>query len=200
MDLKDIKDLNWKYSILINGKNYLVKENIERIISWIEKSNSGADGIDKYIYTFISFNMFYNYYALLSEGPKINLEINDKKKALKPIKKLLNDHQGFFKSIEGEINDFLLSCKNFEILIDKDKKDANKLMEQLKNSNNNKKKYSEINLLIFKMLYKIRCNLIHGEKENNYYQKELLGKSSVVLIKYLVKFINELATKYSLIE
>jgi hypothetical protein len=156
--------------------NMEFKDKLKRVVRWIEKSNSNDDSFDKFISLFIAFNMFYSLYALY-KNPKAVLEGNDKQNALATAE-LLNKID-FFDRNSRIIGDFSDKCQRF--IVEVSGKDAS---DQLKAQIDKEEKENVIDLS-FEMLYKIRCNLVHGEKEYHLSQGDLLGASSMLLRAYL---------------
>jgi len=166
--------------------NMEFKDKLRHVARWIEKSNSDTNSFDKFISLFIAFNMFYSLYALY-KNPKAHLETGDGKKALATIE-LLNKID-FFDHNAETLRNFSDKCQQF--IVEVNGKDvSDRLKAQI-----DKEEKQKVTYLSLQMLYKIRCNLVHGEKEYHLSQGELLGASSMLLRVYLGDLLSKFEEK-----
>jgi hypothetical protein len=162
-------------SIRVEGREFLIHDRIRRSVGWIKKSEKSKDSFDRYISLFISFNILYNLYAKV-KNPRTELIRGDYRRAQEAVK-LIRDHERVFNEVLSEINPFEKVCLNLNFRITVEHEDGVFRLQQLLDYGNS----SEILRHLLKMLYVIRCNLVHGEKGVDDRQSELLRVSSALL-------------------
>jgi len=169
------------------GEDLIIREKVKYIYEWIQKSNNEEDSFNSFISLFIAFNMFYNLYAL-SKNPRIKLEGGDMTRALDSIK-LLNK-ESFFDSNRSTISDFSKECEGFKVEVKLEGKSAKEDVSQKLSELVSKKDRETATKLSLDILYKTRCNLIHGEKQVNRSQENLLKSATVLLKAFLLEMLD----------
>jgi len=167
-----------------------IRVKVEHICEWVKKSNEDNDPFDKFISLFIAFNMFYNLYALYKD-PYTDLEHGDRDKALSTLELL--DKTAFFNQHRDQLSSLGLECEKFTVEVRTNRKKENVSMRLSELVNKNKKK--DATDLALKILYSIRCNLVHGEKGRDEPQKELLETATALLKVYLVDMLSSFKKK-----
>lgn len=178
----------------------LISPSLARITRWIKKSDRSKDEFDKYLAIFIAFNMFYNLWHKLRYPSKEEMYQSDSAKMQQTIN-LMNldenipiDRKDITKLMDILTRDRLL-CKIYKTIPDPSKPGKRKrildgLAQELLT------KYPENNertmCYLLKSLYKIRCNLVHGEKAYVDGQRRLLKQSTIILKRILVYLIDQL--------
>lgn len=156
-----------------------------KIEEWQTKARYESDPFNKYVSIFIAYNIFYNLYEK-TKHPSADLTYGDNKRAIATLF-LLTDADPLVHSIQSDLKDYTAIIPAFreeywpsrrarkKVAISKTLKEAIK--------EGDAKKVVE---MLLKWLYKVRCNLVHGEKSyNDEIQKRLLAKSSSLLDKVL---------------
>jgi hypothetical protein len=148
---------------------------IQKIREWQKKSKQEKDPFNKYISICISYNIFYNLFAK-TKDPSVDLTNGDSKRAVNTIE-LIIDADKLFKILQPDLEKYLQIIPAYreehwqKIPITKELKQAYK--------ENNAKKTID---LLLKWLYKVRCNLVHGDKGyQDDQQKMILEKSNLLL-------------------
>jgi hypothetical protein len=169
--------------------DFLLNPFIPRIKAWITKSDETNDAFDKYLALFISANMFYNLWAKI-KNPNIDYEdLGDRKKFMETIE--LIDFQSIPFS-KGDINELIEILIEESLIVEIKKKEnrrwvtdglaQEKLQENIDNN-------EQLTKYLWETLYKIRCNLVHGEKGYEQRQVRLLNKCSSLLKNILTNLI-----------
>lgn len=154
---------------------------LEKVEEWRNKAQSETDSFNKYLSIFIAYNIFYNLYKKTKE-PSADLTYGDRSRAIE-ILPLLDENQ----LVHSLKNDLLEYIAFIPIYRDEkwDKGDVVSINKALKESFEKEDKKRTMEMLL-KWLYKVRCNLVHGEKNyNDQRQKRLLAMSSSLLERVL---------------
>ncbi len=154
---------------------------LRKIEEWQEKAQHETDPFNRYVSAFTAYNIFYNLYEK-TRNPSANLDRGDKFRAIKIIA-LLNENE-LFQSLRDDLSEYVAF-----IPIYRDeywhKGDAIPINRALEEGVEKEDKRRTMEMLL-KWLYKVRCNLVHGEKNyNDENQKGLLKMSSSLLEKVL---------------
>lgn len=152
---------------------------LEKVEEWRNKAQSETDSFNKYLSVFIAHNILYNLYKK-TRDPSANLTYGDRWRAIE-ILPLLDENQ-LFQSLKNDLSEYI---PFIPIYRDEywDKGDAISINMELKESFEKKDQKRTMEMLL-KWLYKVRCNLVHGEKNyNDKKQRMLLQKSSLLLEK-----------------
>jgi hypothetical protein len=160
---------------------YLINPFTERIRQWISKSDTTTDAFDKYISLFIAFNMFYNLWNRVKNPEKKEIRENDGVKVMNVIELIEPSRFPISKEDIIKLTDILIEDRLVvEIYSWNNKKLVLEGFAQDLLCNNMQNNDKLIHYLI-KTLYKIRCNLVHGEKGYEERQLRLLNQSSKIL-------------------
>lgn len=172
------------------------KELLEKVKEWQTKAGSETDPFNKYVSLFTAYNIFYNLYAK-KKGTTQNVDFasGDSKRATDTISVI--DVDRLFLLIESDLKEYLSIIPVFREEYWKIKDVRVPISERLKKSFEAKDKAHTLDLLI-RWLYKVRCNLVHGEKSyQDIYQKRLLEISSALLDKILRHLVSRYKQIYS---
>jgi hypothetical protein len=168
--------MSWQDPQFILGKTY----------DWVAKSRNDTDPYDKYVSIFIAFNIFYNLNAK-TRKPLINLRFGDSERALK-VRRLLDAttvlmHLGH--SLDSYVDFVPVSSEEY---VDGRIPITDTLRQAYRRGD-----AEQAMEFLFRWLYRVRCNLFHGNKDFNVErQREMLRRSSVILDIIL----DELVSKY----
>lgn len=168
-------------------QNTRERELLEKIKEWQEKSRRESDPFNKYISIFIAYNIFYNLYGKI-KNPSADFTTNDKRRAISTLSLLTRPlRKKLFLSIKSDLEDYAMLIPIFREEYWPHVRSPNRvaISETLKRA----LKEDDANIaidMVVKWLYKVRCNLVHGEKSyKDTNQKKLLEKSSLLLSKIL---------------
>lgn len=173
-------------------REYLVSPFLRRINGWMEKANSTRDAFDKYVATFIAFNMFYNLWHKI-KNPTAKEKQPQEGIKLMGVLELVNFEDP--PNLTHLVDDLIKILEEDQLFVEiyewKNKKLeftglAQDVLTKHRGQNDKLMKY------ILKTLYKIRCNLVHGEKGYEDRQIRLLNKSSEILKVKLLYLINQI--------
>jgi len=154
---------------------------LTKIEEWEEKARNEEDSFNKYLSVFIAYNIFYNLHKK-TEDPLADLTYGDRLRAIEILPLL--DENGLFQSLEHEISAYIAFIPIYKNEY-WDKNDTVPINTSFEEAFQKKDKKTTIEMLL-KWLYKVRCNLVHGEKNyNDKDQKKLLKMSSSLLKKVL---------------
>ncbi len=167
------------------------RELLEKVKEWQTKADSETDPFNKYVSLFTAYNIFYNLYAKKKDmSPNTDFVFGDSKRDTDTIS--LIDVDQLFPLIESDLKEYLSIIPIFREEYWKMRNARVPISQRLKASFEAKNKAQAIDLLI-KWLYKVRCNLVHGEKSyHDTYQKRLLEISSV----FLDRILRHLVSRY----
>lgn len=166
---------------------------LERIEGWKEKAQSDDDQFNRFMSLWIAYNMIYCLYSKHVKPRESKIK-NDSKKAIR-MKNLISG--------SDELRQYLISvAPNLIDILNhfRDEKWGNDnitLKIHLENFYRNSN-YENLLDIYLKILYKIRCNLFHGEK--SYYsqrQHQLLELCSNILVRILSISINNFKSAYN---
>ena len=163
-----------------------------KIGEWQEKAQSENDPFNRYVSIFTAYNIFYNLYEK-TRNPSADLTYRDKRRAIK-ILALLNENQ-LFQSLKDDLSNYIAFIPIYR---DEywNKRDAIPINSALEQSFERGDKKRTIEMLL-KWLYKVRCNLVHGEKNyNDQQQRRLLEMSSSLLEKVLQHAVEQYQALY----
>lgn len=175
------------------------EELLEKIEEWRAKANSESDSFNKYISVFIAYNIFYNLYAKSkSANPQADFTQGDSKRAEATIS--LIEAGELFPLIESDLREYVTIIPIFrnEHWSTRNSPKRVAIAETLKESLHAKNAKRTIDMLI-KWLYKVRCNLVHGEKsyrDDN--QRKLLEMSTRLLDMILVHLVSRYKQKFGI--
>jgi hypothetical protein len=176
---------------ILKGRELLQeKELLQKVNEWQAKARRETDPFNKYVSVFIAYNIFYNLYARKKGGnSEKDYSKKDSHNATATISLVEADQ--LFKSIEPDLREYISLIPVFreEYWPWQDSPRRVPIAQTLKESFQAGDSRKTIDMLI-KWLYKVRCNLVHGEKSyKDNHQKRLLEKSSVLLDKMLKHMI-----------
>lgn len=164
---------------------------LERAEQWQEKANNQNNSFDRFISLWIAYNMVYGLYSK-KECPNESPMENEGGKAIR-IKKLIRDSEPLKQYLIQITPEFAEMLNIFRE--EHWKKDKISLREHLLNASK-KRSYEHLLDTILKLLYKIRCNLFHGQKELiSESQNRLLELCSNLLEIILQESINRFRAK-----
>ena len=162
------------------------EELLEKIEEWRVKANSESDPFNKYISVFIAYNIFYNLYAKRkNRTPQADFTRGDSKGATATISLIEADQ--LFPLIESDLEEYVKIIPVFieEYWPTRNSPKKVAIAKTLEESLHAKNAKRTIDMLI-KWLYKVRCNLVHGEKSyHDDNQRKLLETSTSLLDKIL---------------
>lgn len=162
------------------------KELLEKVDEWQAKATCETDPFNKYVSVFIAYNIFYNLYAKKKSGnSSVDFTQGDSKRATTTIS--LVEVDPLFKSVESDLKEYLSLIPVFrdEYWPKASSRKRVPISKTLKENFSAGNKKETIDLLI-KWLYKVRCNLVHGEKSyRDTNQRKLLEISTKLLDKIL---------------
>jgi hypothetical protein len=158
---------------------------LAKIDEWRAKADGDLDPFNKYVSLFIAYNVFYALYEKTRNAD----DFRDSEGAISTLD-LISDRTELFQEMESDIREYAQIIPVYEFREEywPTNKATNKIpiSQSLKQALNEKNANQAIEMLI-KWLYKVRCNLVHGEKNyNDASQRKLLSKSSSLLDKYLL--------------
>lgn len=166
------------------------KELLEKIDEWQVKAKSETDPFDKYVSMFIAYNIFYNLYAKKKSGNnKTDFSQRDSHRATATTSLIKADQ--LLVSLEPDLREYVSIIPVFrEEYWPRQNSSRNvPIAQTLKASFRDRDAENTIDLLI-KWLYKVRCNLVHGEKSyKDGNQRRLLEISTKLLDKILTYLV-----------
>lgn len=175
------------------------RELLEKVIEWQAKASSESDPFNKYVSMFIAYNVFYNLYAKKkSENPNVDFAFRDNERAADTM--TLVEPNQLFPSLEADLEEYLSIIPVFrEEHWSKPNSLAKVPISQaLKKNFDAGNKKETIDMLI-KWLYKVRCNLVHGEKSyNDPSQRKLLETSAKLLSEILRHLVSRYKQTYGI--
>jgi len=127
---------------------------------------------------FVAYNILYNLYARI-KNPSVDLSTNDKNRSVK-VHELINGPRQFIHGNDEDINSFINLLREFreEKWIRNSTETINDSLERSYINRN----YKLVIRDVLRMLYKLRCNMFHGEKDMNApNQYELIEVSNKLL-------------------
>jgi len=151
-----------------------------KIDEWRRKAILEEDSFNKYISIFIAYNIFYNLYEK-TRNPSVDLTNGDSRRAIATLD--LVDTTRLFQGLRTDIEDYAAIIPAFreEFWPKKGSRERIAISMALKSALKEENAEMAIEMLL-KWLYKVRCNLIHGEKNyDDKIQEKLLAKSSLLL-------------------
>jgi hypothetical protein len=162
------------------------KELLEKVDEWQAKARSDTDPFNKYVSIFIAYNIFYNLYAKKkSAGAYADYSGRDSHNAIATIS--LTKPDQLLKSLGPDLREYLsiIPVFNEEYWPKQSSSRSVPIARTLKASFCDGDAWNTVDLLI-KWLYKVRCNLVHGEKSyKDENQRSLLEISTGLLDKIL---------------
>lgn len=159
-------------------------ELLEKVEEWQNKAKRETDPFNKYVSIFTAYNIFYNLYAK-SRSSNIDFSQGDSRRATDTI--ALVETEQLFESLKTDLKEYLSTIPVFreEYWPRPNSRNRIPLSQTLRESFEAGNKNETIDLLI-KWLYKVRCNLVHGEKSyHDDNQRKLLEISTKLLDKIL---------------
>lgn len=174
------------------------KELLEKVDEWQTKANSESDPFNKYVSIFIAYNIFYNLYARKSGKFQADFARSDRKRATATISLVKTDE--LFPLVESNLKEYITIIPVFreECWPTQNSPKRVPISKMLKESFHAGNLKRTIDMLI-KWLYKVRCNLVHGEKsyrDDN--QKKLLEISTKLLDEILRHLISRYKQTYGI--
>jgi hypothetical protein len=154
---------------------------LKKIEEWKRKASHENDPFDKYLSIFIAYNIFYNLFKK-TEEPSADLTFGDSERAIET--QALVANEDLFQTLKPELKDYLGL-----IFVYREeywgRAERVPISQTLREAFNHDDAKTSIEMLL-KWLYKVRCNLIHGEKNyDDKKQKKLLKHSSSLLERVL---------------
>jgi hypothetical protein len=174
---------------------------LQKVKEWKEKANSESDPFDKYLSMFIAYNIFYNLYERKrTNDMEIDFSDGDSRRAIDVVQ--LTNPTELFDEISNELGLYLKIIPVFreeywprKIL--RDGSQGLPIADSLKVAFRENAK-NEVVELLFKWLYKIRCNLVHGVKSyKDTDQGKLLRMSSQLLDRILDHLLARYEEKFN---
>lgn len=167
-----------------------------KIEEWQTKARCESDPFNKYVSIFIAYNIFYNLYEK-TKHPSADLTYGDNKRAIATLS-LLRDVDKLLDSVQPDLKEYIQIIPVFreEYWPSRHARKKVAISRTLKEAIEKGQAQRAVEMLL-KWLYKVRCNLVHGEKGyNNEAQKRLLAKSSLLLDKVLQHLIESYRQVY----
>lgn len=151
---------------------------LRKIEEWEIKAQNENDPFNKHLSIFIAYNIFYNLYKK-SDYPDADLSRGDSKRAIATLALMKKDE--LFNTLKLDINRYLGIIPAYR----EEYWDHVKISEALLEAYERQDTRQSLGLLL-KMLYKVRCNLVLGEKNyDDKLQKSLLPMSSLLMEKIM---------------
>lgn len=183
--LSDSKNMKNNNSIknfknkFVEQKSFIARWN-DKADSYAGKKNDLASTFDEFVTRFIVYNVLYN---LCAEKLIYGKKVGDKKKATEAIFDVLQRKSAHLLSVMApdieKLNNII--SENGYIIDTDGPANNNVMLKKMSSSNTDEKIKSVLNCL-----YKLRCNLIHGDKEYMEEQQPLLATANNCL-----KILNE---------
>jgi hypothetical protein len=167
----------------------IVKMLLEKVGDWQKKSRLEHDTFNRYASVFIAYNTFYNLYAETLD-PNVDLSFGDSIRATSTLN-LVSDKAKLFREMKSRIEEYAQVIPLFleEYWPRSNSKDRVAIAETLKEALAEGDADKALEMVI-RWLYKVRCNLMHGEKAyGDSDQERLLAMSSELLDTYLSKIL-----------
>jgi hypothetical protein len=163
---------------------------LRKIQEWRVKAGEETDPFDRYLSLFIAYNIFYNLFKK-TKDPNANLAHGDSARAVET--QSLAHPDALFKILEPELRRYVNLIPIYrEEFWDGGVPIRGTLIEAL----NEKNSVKTLDLLL-KWLYKVRCNIVHGEKNyDDLMQKKVLEQSDSLLDKILAHLLESYKQKY----
>lgn len=164
-------------------------ELLEKVEEWQNKAKRETDPFNKYVSIFIAYNIFYNLYAKKKTGNfQADFSRSDSKRATATVSLVKADE--LFKTIEADLKEYTSIIPIFreEYWPTRDLPRRVPISQTLKASFLVKDAKKTIDMLI-KWLYKVRCNLVHGEKSYSDTQQRKLLETSTILLDKILKHL-----------
>lgn len=168
------------------------------------KARTENDPFNKYVSLFIAFNIFYNLYEKKRMGV-VNRYVDylsgDNQRAMRVVG--LSNIDQLFDTLSADLTNYLDIIPVFREEYWPSMRLGNgshgvPIAESLKLAFRNRNKKDTIDLLV-KWLYKVRCNLVHGDKSyTDTHQRELLQSSATLLDKVLTHVLDQYLQNYPL--
>jgi len=162
------------YKMVWVTRTYLINKASE----WIRKGDHENYPFNGFFSYFVAYNILYNLYARI-KNPSVDLTTNDKNRSVK-VHELIRDPGLFIHSNDVNIRSFIYLLRKFrkEKWTRKSKESINDSLERSYINRN----YKLVTRDVLRMLYKLRCNMFHGEKNMNApNQHELIEVSNKIL-------------------
>jgi len=168
--------------IKINKIKNEKQEILKRIIGWIKKARNEHDYFDRYFALWVAFNIFYNNNSSSKNGGEQE-RVKDMVNLLDKTSKLtiVSKNKENIKYLI-ELNPKLYKNPNHDKQL---KEKVSKLVELIDSKEINDKDFEC--LLI--TLYKIRCNLFHGDKDRTSERQKEIVKYAYNILEYVVSYL-----------
>jgi hypothetical protein len=162
---------------------------LAKIHEWRTKARKEMDPFNRYLSLFIAYNIFYNLYKK-TQDPKADLFYGDSARAVET--QSLVDSDLLFKMLKSELVEYV----SFIPLYREESWEGVPICKTLAKALNDKNPHMVVDMLL-KWLYKVRCNIVHGEKNyDDSLQKQLLEQSSSLLEKVLAHLMDSYNRRY----
>lgn len=150
---------------------------LKKIEQWKRKAMNETDPFDRYLSIFIAYNIFYNLYKK-TENPSADLIYGDSTRAIE-VQSLIGSSK-LLKLLEPNLKEYFELIPIYREEYWGRQKEV-PIYETLVAAYYDENAEKTIEMLL-KWLYKVRCNLVHGEKNyDDKLQKKLLTQSSLLL-------------------
>lgn len=163
----------------VEQKSFIARWN-DKADSYAGKKNDLAATFDEFVTRFIVYNVLYN---LCAEKLAYGKKVGDKKKTTEAVFDVLQRKSAHLLSVMTpdieKLNNII--SENGYIIDTDDPANNNVMLKKMSSSNTDERIKSVLNCL-----YKLRCNLIHGDKEYMEEQQPLLATANNCL-----KILNE---------
>jgi len=170
------------------------KNLLAEIEGWIQRAEKEREPFDRYVSYFTAFNMLYNLYAKEMDAG-VDLAFGDRKRAIRAAD-LVADKGALLEDLRQPLKDYLETIPAFREEYwgrSHPTPIASRLREAF---------YSEsapdTTEYLLKWLYKVRCNLVHGEE--NYDEKldrTILGYSNTIIARILSVALAEYKRRFA---
>lgn len=169
------------------------KRMLAKVQDWISKGKKEADVFDRYVSYFIAFNIMYNLYAKELRH-SVDFTTGDKQRALE-VSNLISNPSPVIAKLKKSLEAYLPLIPMFREEF-WDKKETIPIAKNLKEAYEAGNDHDILRFLLM-WLYKVRCNLVHGEKEYNQAdQVKILRGGNKLLAEILASLVTEYQGRY----
>jgi hypothetical protein len=150
-----------------------------KIDEWQKKARREQDPFNKYVSIFTAYNILYNLYKKTKE-PTADLTYKDGLRAIEVLPLL--DASQLFELLKNDLSAYInfIPVYRDEYWNKKRQASINAILAEAFKKEDKKRTVE----MLVKWLYKVRCNLVHGEKNyDDERQRTLLSMSSLLLEK-----------------
>lgn len=174
------------------------KELLEKVEEWQAKARRETDPFNKYVSVFIAYNIFYNLFARKTGKFRGDFTRSDSRRATATVSLVKADELSSL--IESDLREYVRIIPVFreEYWPWHNASKSVPIAQTLKTSLQSGDARKTIDMLV-KWLYKVRCNLVHGEKSyRDDSQRKLLEISTRLLDTILTHLVSRYEQKYGI--